>query len=93
MASPAADEHPPWSRAARLVAAVGWASFLAACLGTLLAFAAVDPQWLIEGIAPAGPPHPPWLTHTGVYTLGFFLFWLVGACAAGLAAWLLRDAP
>ena len=32
------------------MAAIGWSSFLAACFGTLLTFAALDPQVIIEGV-------------------------------------------
>ena len=54
---PAARRWPPQLRAA---AAVGWSSFLAACLGTMLAFAALDPQVIIDGVEGGEPGAAPW---------------------------------
>lgn len=71
------------SETAADVAAVGWASFLAACLGTFIAFAFIDPSRLGDAsdvIDQIGPM-------TG-YGIGFLLFWLVGAAAGGMT-WLL----
>lgn len=74
-----------WPPQLQAAAAAGWASFLAACLGTLLCFAFLDPQIIIDGLHLEPDALPvAWLTRTGLYTLGFFLFWLVG----GVAAWL-----
>jgi hypothetical protein len=86
----AARNWPPQLQAA---AAVGWSSFLAACLGTLLTFAALDPQIIIEGMEGGEPGSAPWwLTRTGIYTLGFFLFWLIAAVGGLLTAYL-QQAP
>lgn len=85
---PARRRWPPQLQAA---GAVGWSSFLAACLGTLLAFAALDPQLIIDGLEGGDPGSAPWwLTRTGIYTLGFFLFWLVALVAGLLTNILLR---
>ncbi|MEM9385574.1 MAG: hypothetical protein AAGA68_10970 [Pseudomonadota bacterium] len=68
------------------VAAVGWASFLAACAASLLAFAIVDPgrlanaSELIDHIDRA----------TG-YGVGFLFFWGVGIVAGGLSVLLIRS--
>ncbi len=87
---PAARRLPPQMRVA---AAVGWSSFLAACLGTLLVFAVLDPQVIIDGVEGGEPgAAPSWLTPTGIYTLGFFLFGLI-AVAAGVLTVLLTRAP
>lgn len=83
------DAEAPWSRGRQLVAVVGWSSFLSACLGTLLLFAAVDPLWVIDHLLASGFGGHGVLTPSGIYSLGFFLFWLIGVSAAGLTAWLL----
>jgi hypothetical protein len=91
----AEDDHPAhrrWPPQLQVAAAVGWASFLAACLGTMLAFAALDPQVIIDGIEGGEPVAAPWwLTRTGIYTLGFFLFWLIAVAAGVLTAVLTQS--
>lgn len=88
----AGDEHPAarrWPPQLQAAAAVAWSSFLAACLGTMLAFAALDPQVIIDGVEGGEPGAAPWwLTTTGIYTLGFFLFWLIAVVAGVLTAFL-----
>jgi hypothetical protein len=88
----AEDEYPVarrWPPQLQAAAAVGWSSFLAACFGTMLTFAGLDPQVLIDGIEGGDPGAAPWwLTSTGIYTLGFFLFWLVAVVAGGLTVFL-----
>ena len=44
----------------RVAAAIGWSSFLAACLGTMLTFAALDPQVIIDGVEGGEPGAAPW---------------------------------
>ncbi|MBM4197619.1 MAG: hypothetical protein FJ197_11100 [Gammaproteobacteria bacterium] len=77
----------------RAAAAIGWSSFLAACVGTMLIFAAVDPQVLIDGYdsLPSSDTAAFWLSHTGIYTIGFFLLWGVAALAALIAVTLAGD--
>jgi hypothetical protein len=85
---PAARRWPPQLRVA---AAVAWSSFLAACLGTMLAFAALDPRVIIDSVEGGEPGSAPWwLTPTGIYTLGFFLFWLIAVAAGALTVLLMR---
>lgn len=65
---------------------VAWPAFLAACLLELAVFALVDPlelHW--AGRALGGSPQ-------GIYTAGFFVFWLIstGAC---LLTTVLRMSP
>ena len=62
---------------------VGWTSFLAACVGTMLLFAFVDPLDFIEtnGL-PIG-------RMTG-YAIGFFFLWMISLLSGGLCAYLLR---
>lgn len=69
----------------RDIAVAGWSSFLAACLGSLLAFSQVDPALMGDALTPARE-----LTRLSGYGAGFFLFWLVGLVASGLALFLAR---
>ena len=97
MVQQAADEHAafrPWPPRRRVIAAVGWSSFLGASLGTMLVFAVIDPQIIIDAVH-AGGPHIDawWLTRTGIYTLGFFLLWFVAAVASALTAMLTTTPP
>lgn len=63
-----------------------WASFLAACVATLLFFACFDPQLLVEDAAP-----PAWLADRRAgYTVGFFFFWMMSAIASFLTAYLIE---
>ena len=89
------EDLPPvrnWPPRLRAAAAVAWSSFLAACLGTLLAFAVLDPQWIVDGMQGDGMADPVeqgwWLNRTGLYTIGFFLFWLIALVAGALTALL-----
>ena len=86
---PLPERARPWPRRWRVVAVIGWTSFLAACLGTMLAFAILDPLVIAQGLGPDAPRW--WRTRTGVYSHGFFLFWLVAAVAGSLAVWLCAD--
>jgi hypothetical protein len=93
----AEDELPVarrWPPRMRLAAAVGWSSFLAACLGTLLTFAALDPQVIIDGMGYDGSGIGSWwLSRTGIYSLGFFLFWIIAAVAGVLTTYLQESPP
>jgi hypothetical protein len=59
-----------------------WPAFVVAGILEVLIFAMVDPQdlhWL---------GHPLELSRQGVYTVSFFIFWLITAVASGLTLWL-----
>lgn len=58
-----------WSK---LMMAVAWPAFLAACLLEALVFAVVDPLELSWGDGPLG-----W-SRQAVYTVAFFIFWGAG---------------
>lgn len=63
-----------------------WASFLAACVATMMFFAYFDPQLMREDQSP-----PRWLAdRMTAYTVGFFFFWFVCAVASFLTAWLIE---
>jgi len=77
-----------WSRGRRDWAVSLWVAFLAACLGTFLLFALVDPEALGEAWV------PPWHTDLRVtYGLGFAFCYAVGLFAARLTAFMIRTGP
>ena len=76
---------PPWSRSKRDFAAVLWASFLAACAGSVVFFGIVDPLDL------AGITTPSWdISRMTGYATGFFFLWLLAALSALLTRFLVR---
>lgn len=81
------DRPAPWSRVRQDVGAVVWSSFLAACLATMLFFAAFDPLLL------ASDDNPPWWLESRMtgYGIGFFFFWFVCAVAGFLTSALLHS--
>jgi len=70
------------------VALVLWPSFLAACAGSLLFFAAVDPALLRD----AGPRLFTRLDREAGYALGFLFFWGIGTLASAISVYLIRTA-
>ena len=77
------DGHRELTRRARTIGAIAWASFLAACAGTMFFFAFVAPDSLL-GDYPADDR----IDRVGVYTLGFFGLWCLGALASAVALYL-----
>ena len=73
------------SRPAAIAGIIGWSSFLAASLATMLCFAFVDPESFLDGHLP-----PWWGPRMRVYAIGFFFFWFVGIAAATLT-WTLAQ--
>lgn len=63
-----------------------WPAFLMACVATGLFFSLVDPMELIV-LDQRLQMHV-----TGVYTVGFFAFWLLGILSSGLTALLVQKA-
>lgn len=70
-----------WSK---MLMAVAWPAFLGACLLEAAVFALVDPLELSWGGGPLG-----W-SRQAVYTLAFFVFWVVNMASSGMALWLFR---
>ncbi|MEJ1961656.1 MAG: hypothetical protein WDO56_08980 [Gammaproteobacteria bacterium] len=68
---------------ARTIGVVVWCSFLAAAVGTMLLFAFLDPGAVQHGALPSW-----WTDRHTVYALGFFFFWLIGACSAALTIYM-----
>jgi hypothetical protein len=64
---------------ARRIGTVVWASFLAACVGTMFFFAFIAPEELVGDDFTTTM-----IDHLGVYTLGFFGLWLVALLASAL---------
>jgi hypothetical protein len=76
------EDTPAWGR---LLMAVTWPAFLAACLLEAAVFAVVDPLELAWGGGPLG-----W-SRQAVYTAAFFLFWASCMLASVGAVCLLRS--
>lgn len=80
-----ADVVPPLSAPARRLAAVIWPAFLTAAVLEMLVFAMVDPRdlhWL-RGAAVAADDR-------AVYTIAFFVFWVVAALGSALTQLVLN---
>ena len=73
-------------RRALALGAVLWASFLAACAGTMFFFAFVAPEDLLGTYADSDHSD-----RLGVYTLGFFGLWCLSALASALALYVHRQ--
>lgn len=73
-------------RRALALGAVLWASFLAACAGTMFFFAFVAPEDLLGTYADSDRSD-----RLGVYTLGFFGLWCLSALASALALYVHRQ--
>ena len=62
-----------------------WPSFLTACVASGVLFSLIDPEQLIlldDRIQ---------LSNMGVYTIGFFVFWLLGVISSSLTVLLSTD--
>jgi len=66
------------------IVAVFWPSFLTSGIATGIFFTLFDPLDLIHI---AGLPET---SRMGVYTIGFFLFWLLTACTCALTCYFRR---
>ncbi len=65
-----------------------WTSFLAAGVGSVVFFAAVDPLLLRD----AGPKIFDNLGREAGYALGFLFFWAISIVASALSVYLIRTA-
>lgn len=82
MEHPRATTNKPIFRPVIMV--VLWPAFLMACVATGLFFSLVDPMELIildERVQ---------VHILGAYTIGFFVFWILGIFSSGLTALLLQ---
>jgi hypothetical protein len=81
-----ADVAPPMSAKARRLAAVLWPAFLMAGVLEMLVFSMVDPgelHWLGGTAVEAD--------HNAVYTVAFFVFWVVLALGSALTQLILVE--
>lgn len=83
-ARPGAGDPPPRPMVQR-IGAIGWPSFFAAGVATMVFFAFVDPLALRDLTFPQVE-----LTRGLGYTVGFFMFWLATASSSLFTWWLLR---
>ena len=86
LANPEA-KHPAEPHLLRHVALIMWPSFLAACLLEALVFAVVDPRevhWFGQMMEPS---------RQSVYSMAFFLFWMITMACSGLVVWLAKTEP
>lgn len=74
-----------WSRRAQNIAAIGWGSFLAACVATGIFFGNVDPADLNVILMPEMD-----LPIEAGYAIGFFFFWIVCGLSSLLSVFLIR---
>ena len=78
--------YPPRPLAQR-IGAIGWPSFFAAGVATMVFFAFVDPLELRDITFPGVE-----ITRSMGYTIAFFMFWLATASSSLFTWWLLRPA-
>jgi hypothetical protein len=77
-----------WNRRKRDIGLVIWVSFLSACAGTFALFAVLDPEALNEAWI------WPWeIGRKLAYSLGFILFFSIGAIASALTAFMIHTGP
>jgi hypothetical protein len=77
-----------WSRRKRDIGIIIWISFLAACAGTFMIFAVLDPDALNDAWV------LPWeMGRRLAYSLGFLFLFIVSLIASGLTVFMIRTGP
>ncbi|MFC1740260.1 hypothetical protein ACFL0N_02130 [Pseudomonadota bacterium] len=77
-----------WGRGKRDVGIALWIAFLAACAGTFVIFAVLDPDALNDAWV------LPWeMGRRLAYSLGFLFLFLVSLIASGLTVFMIRTGP
>ena len=77
-----------WSRRKRDIGTVVWISFLAACAGTFVIFAVLDPDALNDAWV------LPWeMGRRLAYSLGFLFLFVVSLIASGVTVFMIRTGP
>ena len=77
-----------WNQRKRDVGTVLWVAFLAACVGTFVIFAVLDPEALNDAWV------LPWEMGSRLaYSLGFLFLFLVSLIAGALTAFMIRTGP
>jgi hypothetical protein len=92
MDEPAPDENPEipgrWSQRKRDIGTIVWIAFLAACVGTFVIFAVLDPDALNDAWV------LPWeMGRRLAYSLGFLFLFCVGFIASALTVFMIRTGP
>ena len=85
------DSETPsaWSRVSERIGVTLWASFLTACLETVVVFAYFDPATIGRDQA-----DDTWLALRPVaYGAGFFFFWIINFLGSILTAFMLDSSP
>jgi hypothetical protein len=83
-----ADLPGRWGRGKRDIAISLWVAFLAACVGTFVIFAVMDPEALNDAWV------LPWEMGSRLaYSLGFLFLFLVSLIASGLTTFMIRTGP
>ena len=77
----------PWTQRMQEIAAILWPGFLAACAGTMLFFAFVDPEDLERALE-----RPITLSRMSGYGIGFFFFWLISVISSAMSVYLVTTA-
>ncbi len=88
-APPVAPVGPPpeWTTRQQALANVVWASFLAACVASVLFFAMVDPLELAAISTPMLE-----VSRMAGYAIGFFFFWAIATLASATTSFMVRTA-
>jgi hypothetical protein len=77
-----------WTQRNRDIAVSVWVAFLAACAGTLIIFAVLDPDALNDAWV------LPWeMGRKLAYSLGFLFLFFVALIASGLTTFMIRTGP
>ncbi|HLF29828.1 MAG TPA: hypothetical protein VI566_02235 [Xanthomonadales bacterium] len=77
-----------WDQRKRDLAIIIWIAFLAACVGTLIIFAVLDPEALNEAWV------LPWeMGRKLAYSLGFAFLFCVAVLASALTVFMIRTGP
>jgi hypothetical protein len=77
-----------WCMCKRDLGVAFWIAFLAACFGTFVIFAVLDPQALNDAWV------LPWEMGSRLaYTLGFMFLYVVSLIASGLTIFMIRSGP
>jgi hypothetical protein len=67
----------------RLLMTTLWPSFIMACVSSVLLFSLIDPEaFILHG-------NNVELSNAFIYSIAFFVFWLLGAITSGLTALLM----
>jgi hypothetical protein len=77
-----------WGRRRRDIGISVWIAFLAACIGTFVIFAVMDPEALNDAWV------LPWeMGRRLAYSLGFLFLFIVSLIASGLTVFMIRTGP